>query len=80
MSTNLHWLPITDDRGKTLSKDLKFKMLKSERYERALNGGLIILDSGHIPFFEGLMAAEVEDADKIIEAIEKHSKIKVWLE
>jgi len=38
------------------------------------------LDDGALPYLRGLAAAEVDGAQKLIDAIERHGEIEVYLE
>lgn len=40
---------------------------------------LVILDYRDVDYIKGLMDAGVEDADRLISAIEKHGEIRVFL-
>jgi len=75
MSTSLAYRPVVETAPKTLSDELKY--ILRDKYN--LNDGFIILTSEHIPYLEGLSDAKIRDADKLIQAIIKHSKIELFL-
>lgn len=72
MSTNLEWSPIPKN-GKSLATGLKWAMRK-----RTLDGFVDgTFGEGDLDYFYGLLDAEVEDAQKVIDAITKHGKIRI---
>ncbi len=36
------------------------------------------MDAGDVPYLEGLLHGGIEDAQKLIDAIEKYDSIEVW--
>ena len=72
MSQNLYWRP-SFNKGKSLSGDLKFTLRNCGKS----NYRFSVSD---IQFLEGLHAAGIEDAIKLINAIEKHDHIDVYEE
>ena len=74
MSSNLYWRP-SNAGEMALSDKLKFALRNGGRY-----GGNTLdqtIYESDIPYFEGLRDAGVEDAQKIIDALEKHSEIEL---
>ena len=80
MSQSLYWLPKQPDRGKALGCGLKFA-LQSEYFDGASLATMTVLD---IKFLRGIIAgasdAQVKkDAQHLIDAIDKHDTIEVWI-
>jgi len=75
MSANLMFEPIIE-RGKTLSDELRFAL------ERSINlqEGVKLMSETDIPYLKGLRDADIKDAQKLVDAIEKYGEIKVWLQ
>lgn len=61
--------------GDTLSDQLKYALRK--RYTQGING---YMDEDEVSYLRGLVDGGVEDAQKLIDAIEKHGDIEVFEE
>lgn len=70
MSSTLMCRPTGD--GKMLPDELKYKL------ERKISGHTIF-DSSDIPYLRGLVDCDVKGAKTLIEMIEKHESVTVWL-
>ena len=71
MSSNLTWKPVHQDE-QTLSDELKHALSKRHR-----DGIDIRMGRTSIAYLRGLSDAGIKDADKLIEAIERHEEIEV---
>jgi hypothetical protein len=71
VSTNLKWRPARQTQC-DLSDDLKYALRKSRDMSVPLR-----LDRSHLPYLQGLLHGGIEDAQKLIDAIEKHGEIEV---
>jgi hypothetical protein len=71
MSSTLMWAPIPD--GRALPYALK-KALES-MLDRAQT-----FDASNLEYLRGLRDGGVEGAQKLIDAIDKHETVRVWLE
>lgn len=81
MSTSLYYKPHIDpELGEALSFELK-KAIAPRYYDHdgSLGGGWYVLDEGEIPFLEGLLAAGIEDAKVLIDAIRQYETIEIAL-
>ena len=79
MSTNLFMAPHSN-KGKCLGKGLKYKIARRFwDHDGSLSGESVVIDSGHLPYFEGLRDAGVEGADEIIKAIQMYEKVDIWI-
>ena len=74
MSSNLEWKPVIRKRGNPLSDELKFAMRNRDQINDQVND---ILNSVDVPYLEGLRDAGIKDAQKLIDAINKHKEIEV---
>ena len=63
------------ERGKPLSDELKFIL----RDKNALHHEAIY-DEGQLGYLVGLRDGGVQDAEKLIEAIDKFGSVRVWLQ
>jgi hypothetical protein len=72
MSTNLCWEP-TDRKAKTLSTNLKWALRK--QYGEPVKASFDLSDVGYI---RGLLHAGIEDAQALLDAIEKYECIDVY--
>lgn len=72
MSCTLYWRP--SQGGTAVGGSQLRDAVMSEFRDGA------VLDSGSLPFLRGLAAAKVEGARELIEAIEKHDDIEIYLE
>ena len=86
MSTSLYWrLP---ERGSYLGKDLKYCI--AQRYwghDGTLGGEAKTFTVGDIPYLQGIVDAggvvnsdASKEAQVLINLIEKHGEVEVWLE
>jgi len=80
MSTNAYWRPVVPKKGHDLSDDIKRKIARRYMEHDGSLSGSARLDSSALGWLEGLRDANVKDADSLIQAIEKHGEIEVWLE
>jgi hypothetical protein len=76
MSLTLYFIPVVPKNGTSLSSDLKYILEK----KYALNQGRRILTQEDIAYLQGLADASVKDADKLITAILRHSRVELYLE
>ena len=79
MSTNLFWEPVRPRTAKSLGKGIKWAIQKEYGSEATLT-------ADDIPFLKGVRAGQfkeddetAKDCDTLIEAIEKHGTIRVWI-
>jgi len=75
VSSNLYWLPVVPEEGNALDIQLKFTLRKRFHTPVAVNFRRV-----DIPYLTGLADAGIDGAKELIEAIEKHSIIKVYEE
>lgn len=73
MGTNLVWEPVIHKEQESLPIGLKWALRK--RYGASVNREL---DSGDLSYLQGLADADLEGAQVLIDAIEKHDVIRVW--
>jgi len=73
MSSNLYWRPKNTGQ-KLLSDELKHALKNVDPYGQRVNREFGEED---IDLLRGMLAAGIEDAGKLIEAIEKHGAIEV---
>jgi len=71
MSQNLFWEP----KATCLSKELKWAIEK--KFDLSYR---VVLTFGDINYLWGLRDAGIEDAQKLIDAIEKYNEIEIWRE
>ena len=81
MSLNLYWQP-KQPQGQSLCKGLKFAL--SREYFVG-NYASVTMTSADVSFLRGVIAASSDEATKadaqvLIDAIETHGTIQVWLE
>ena len=72
MSSTLYWKPIRPRKGKSLSTSLKWIFQKN--YGSPVNA---VLTEEDLPYLQGLADAQIEDAQKLIDAIEKYGRISL---
>ena len=72
MSMNLYWEPVDRDAH---DLDDKLKYALRNRY-----GGTVdtIMNESDVRYLEGLLDAGIKDAQDIIDAIEKHGRVRVF--
>jgi hypothetical protein len=80
MSVHLYWKPSKPVMKNRLFESIKPILLNYYSYDRFSGGCELELDLNDILFYKGLMAAGVEGASDIINAIENHQKIILFLE
>ena len=80
MSTNAYWRPVVPKEGNDLSDEIKRKIARRYMDHDGSLSGSVKLGKSALGWLEGLRDSDIEDADKLIEAIEKHYEIEVWLE
>ena len=74
MSANLMFEPIID-RGKDLSDELKY--ILRDKYELE---GETVYSASDLSYLQGLADANVKDAQKLVDAINKYGSVRVWLQ
>lgn len=72
MSSNLYWEPVARKR-EDVPTELKLALRKI--FTSGLSG--IVLGNSHTGMLEGMKAAGIEDAQDLIDAIEKHDEIEL---
>lgn len=86
MSSTMRWEPAPAVHGQRLSST--FKLLVSDRWfghDGSLGSGEIILDRQDVAFLEGIIWAsnniEIrEDARTLVDRINEHGAVRVWIE
>lgn len=86
MSSTMRWEPVQPVRGHRLSSD--FKLLISTRWfghDGSLAQGEIVLSTSDIPFLEGIIWGSNnttirEDARTLVDRINDHDYVRVWIE
>ncbi len=73
MSCALYWRPVAKNRKRVGDSALRQAIEDEFGRECRLNGDAL-------PFLRGLVAANVDGAKALIEAIEKHADIELWQE
>lgn len=71
MSTTLYWEPVK--KGRVLSNKLRDIIV--DRFGTPCQIGL-----GSREYIKGLIDAGVEDAQKLLDALDKYKKIRLWIE
>ncbi len=74
MSATLYWRPVVVSEGQSLNDQLRF-ILKLEGRQLPTR-----FDHTWLDYLRGLADAGITDAQTIIDAIEKHELIELWLE
>lgn len=74
MSATLYWRPRRPLESKSLDDQLRFIL--------NLDGvsGPVPFGRSNLDYLRGLADAEVKDAQTLIDAIEKHDDVELWLE
>ena len=75
MSANLMWAPAKRDK-QTLPDALKFIL----RDHCCLDSDKQTWEKDQIPYLRGLAHANVEGAQELIDAIDTHGAVEIWLE
>lgn len=75
MSSNLMWEP-AKRKAKSLPDALKIVL----RDKGGLDGGRKIYSRDDLQYLTGLAHAEIDGASELIELIEKHEIVELWLE
>jgi len=80
MSSKLYWRPRSTS-SMLLSDDLK-KILARKFWDHdgSLSNGPMRMNNSHLEYLCGLRDAGVEDAQKLIDGIEKFDLIEVWID
>lgn len=73
MSTNIKWYPHIDQVAHILAKPLKYAF----QYEYGDSFDIILSESS-LQYLRTLSYAKIEGADKLIKAIKRYGKIRVW--
>ena len=84
MSMDLYWRPVVPIEGQHLSRELKYTISRELWDHDGTIGGNATLSAEHIGFLRGMAAAGKEEVRKdcrtLVEAIEKHGAVEVWIE
>ena len=84
MSMDLYWRPVIPIEGQHLSRALKYAISRELWDHDGTLGGAATLSTAHVGFLRGMAAAGNEEVSKdcrtLVEAIEKHGAIVVWIE
>ncbi len=72
MSATLRWAPA--DGGDSLPERLRHVLEKSSWFR-----GDAVIGESHIAYFRGLEDAGIDGAAEMIELIEKHGMVRLWL-
>ena len=75
MSATLMWEPVKRE-AKSLPDDLKFVL----RDKCGIDAKRSRWNKDHIPYLAGLKDAGIEEAQELIDILEKHGEIELWLE
>jgi len=75
MRASLSYRPVVPHAGKTLGDALKSVL--REKYE--LDSVSHLLRESDIPYLEGLRDAGIKDAKELIDCIEQHKKVEIFL-
>jgi hypothetical protein len=76
MSSTLMWIPVINRKGNALPDGLK-QILS---YKYSLSGSSMSFTHSELDYLNGLKDAGIKGADKLIEAIEQHDVVDVWLQ
>jgi len=79
MSGTMKWRPVPRV-AHFLDYPLKCALIKRWNSGEFGREHPIKLTSSDIPFLEGLLCAEIGEAKKLIDAIEKHDEIHLWID
>lgn len=77
MSTSLYWKPIIRAKSEDLADQLKYVI--REKFFDSLGTDSITVNQSELDYFEGLKDAGIEDAETVIELINKHGEICLFL-
>ena len=80
MSSTAYWKPVTPKEGNCLSDDLKRKIARRYMGHDGSLSGSVFLNHADMGWLEGLRDGGVKGADKLVDAINKHDDIEVWIE
>lgn len=70
MPSNFYWRPVCDN-NEPINKQLKWILSEEERIDSPLS-------TKDLEFLKGLRAAGIQDADKLIDAIERFGYIELY--
>ena len=73
MTSNLSWVPINPSRGKELSTELKLVLRR--KYDNQIDGQRLTYDD--VCYLDALCDADIKDAKKLIDAIDKYGEISL---
>lgn len=76
MSTNLYWQRKQPVKGQIAGDRLKH--ILREKFTR-LETGAIEMNSADMCYLAGLRDAGVEDAEKLMQAIERYGTLELWI-
>jgi len=74
MSASLMWRPIS--KSESLAKGLCMALQKGEEVSSISR----IVDEQFIPFLMGLVCADIEGAQELINIIEKYERVEIYLQ
>lgn len=77
----LYWKPAVEQKIADLPFDLKQVIAK--RFwgqDGSLRGAAMLFGPTNIPYFSGLADAGINGADKVVELLEKHGEIYLYIE
>lgn len=74
MSANLYWEPYKK-RPKSLPDALRFKLRDGYGVSNEA-----IMNASDLAYLQGLRDCSIDGAQELIDAIEKHEAVRVWLE
>lgn len=75
MSQSLYWKPVVPQEGNDLPDALKFKL--RDKYD--LDANPSVLGMRDVGYLSGLADCHIDGASELMEAIEKHGEVEVYL-
>lgn len=75
MSANLMWEP-----AKRKAKSLPSSLMYILRDNFGLNDGRQTWTRANVPYLTALVHARIDGAQELIDAIEQHEEVEIWLE
>ena len=79
MSTTAYFRPVLPKKGTARGSQLKYLLAKKHLDHDGSLCGKFQLDNTALEYLNGLKDAGVPDANKLIEGIEKHELIEIYL-
>ena len=85
MSTNLYWRPVPREipPARTVNALKRAIARRVWDHDGSLHGDTIIVGTELLPYLEGLRDAGTEetreDASELIEAIQEHGSVEIWI-